>query len=149
MANPRIPQGSLNRLKASVVWNDNPDLNVTPPYLGAAGIRLGLDGGTTVFLPSLTGAVTSPEPYQMITLAIALLKTQQLCDLYRTRMESNALIGDGMVYPDVPLSEGGLGAFQIVNCAIESVRELNFSGTDAGFEVSIRGYWLINSFLWQ
>ena len=58
MPNPLIEQGSLNRIKASVVWNDNADLNVTAPYLGAAGIRLGLDGGTTVFLPTMTGAVT-------------------------------------------------------------------------------------------
>jgi hypothetical protein len=147
MPNPLVAQGSLNRIKASVVWNNFPDLNVTAPYLGAAGIRLGLDGGTTVFLPTMTGAVTSPEPYQMITLAMALLKTQQLADLYKQQMEIDARIGDGVVYPD--LAAGGINSYSIINCAIESVRELNFAGTDAGYEVSVRGYYLVNSSLFN
>lgn len=147
MPNPLIEQGSLNRIKASVAWANFPDLNVTAPYLGAAGIRLGLDGGTTVFLPTMTGAVTSPEPYQMITLQIALLKTQQLGDLYKQRMEVDARIGNGVVYPDV--QKGGINAYQIVNCAIESVRELNFAGTDAVYDISVRGYYLVNSSLFD
>ena len=147
MPNPLIEQGSLNRIKASVVWNDNADLNVTAPYLGAAGIRLGLDGGTTVFLPTMTGAVTSPEPYQMITLSMNLLNTQQLADLYKQRMEVDARIGNGVVYPDV--QRGGINSYQIINCAIESVRELNLAGTDASYEVSVRGYYLVNSTLFD
>jgi hypothetical protein len=147
MPNPLIEQGSLNRIKASVVWNENADLNVTAPYLGAAGIRLGLDGGTTVFLPTMTGAVTSPEPYQMITLSMNLLKTQQLADLYKQRMEVDARIGNGVVYPDV--QKGGINSYQIINCAIESVRELNLAGTDASYEVSVRGYYLVNSTLFD
>jgi hypothetical protein len=147
MPNPLIAQGSLNRIKASVVWANFSDLNVTAPYLGAGGIRLGLDGGTTVFLPTMTGAVTSPEPYQMITLSMALLKTQQLGDLYKQQMEIDARIGNGVVYPDV--QSGGINSYQIINCAIESVRELNFAGTDAAYEVSVRGYYLVNSSLFD
>lgn len=147
MPNPLVEQGSLNRIKASVVWNDFADLNVTAPYLGAAGIRLGLDGGTTVFLPTMTGAVTSPEPYQMITLSMNLLKTQQLADLYKQRMEVDARIGNGVVYPDV--QKGGINSYQVINCAIESVRELNLAGTDASYEVSVRGYYLVNSSLFD
>jgi hypothetical protein len=147
MPNPLIAQGSLNRIKASVVWNDFADLNVTAPYLGAAGLRLGLDGGTTVFLPTMTGAVTSPEPYQMITLSMNLLKTQQLADLYKQQMEIDARIGNGVVFPDV--QAGGINSYQIINCAIESVRELNLAGTDASYEVSVRGYYLVNSTLFD
>ena len=147
MPNPLIAQGSLNRIKASVVWANFSDLNVTAPYLGAGGIRLGLDGGTTVFLPTMTGAVTSPEPYQMITLSMALLKTQQLGDLYKQQMEIDARIGNGVVYPDV--QAGGINSYQLINCAIESVRELNLAGTDATFEVSVRGYYLVNSSLFD
>jgi hypothetical protein len=149
MANPLVAQGSLNRLRASVIWPDFPDLNVTASYLGAEGIRLALDGGTTVFLPSMTGAVTSPEPYQMFTMTMALLKTQQLAQLYKAKMESDAMIGDGQVHPDVPLNSPGIGIYQLINCAIENVAEQAFSGTDAGFRVSMRGYVLINSLLWE
>ena len=147
MPNPLVEQGSLNRIKASVVWANFQDLNVTASYLGAGGIRLGLDGGTTVFLPTMTGAVTSPEPFQMITLSMNLLKTQQLADLYKQRMEVDARIGNGTVFPDI--QAGGINSYQLINCAIESVRELNFAGTDAAYEVSVRGYYLVNSSLWD
>jgi hypothetical protein len=148
MSNPLVAQGVLNRLKAQVVWNANPDLNVTASYLGVEGIRLSLDGGAAAYLPSMTGAVISPEPYQMITLAFTLLKTQQLADLYKQRMEENSQIGDGVVYPDVPPGSG-VNAYQIINCSIESVAELNFAGTDAGYRVTCRGYYLVNNNLWN
>jgi hypothetical protein len=78
---------------------------------------------------------------------MALLKTQQLADLYKQQMEIDARIGDGVVYPD--LAAGGINSYSIINCAIESVRELNFAGTDAGYEVSVRGYYLVNSSLFN
>jgi hypothetical protein len=148
MADPLVALGSLNRLRASVVWNSFPSLNVTASYLGPDGIRLGLDGGSVAFLPAMTGAVTSPEPYQMITLSVNLLKTQFLAELYKTQMELDARIGDGTIYPDVAISQNGLGLYQVKNCAIESVAELAFAGTDAGFRVTMRGYYLVNSALW-
>ena len=85
--NPLVSQGSLNRLRASVVWPDNPTLNVTASYLGKEGVSLALDGEATTFINTLVGAVTSPEPYQMITLTIHLLKTQGLASLYKSQQE--------------------------------------------------------------
>ena len=143
--NPLIVQGTLNRLIGSVVWTSVPDLNVTAPYLGKEGIRLALEGESTVFLPTMTGAVTSQEPYLMIGLTLHLLKTQPLANAYKRQMESNAQLGDGTVRPDSVT----LDPYPIVNCAIQSVRELNFSGDDAGFAVTIRGYYWINSGLWN
>lgn len=145
MSNPLITQGTLNRLQASVTWPDYPALNVTASYLGKEGVRLALDGNSTTFLPTMTGAVTSPEPYQMLTLTINLLKTQGLAGQYKNQMETLSLLGNGTVRPDTT----SLPSYSIVNAAIESVRELNFSGEDAGFAVTIRGYYLINSSLYN
>lgn len=143
--NPLVAQGTLNRLRASVTWTNFPQLNVTASYLGKMGIRLALDGESTLFIPTMTGAVTSPEPYMSITLTIHLLKTQQLAALYKAQMEATALIGDGTVRPDAST----LPPYQITNCAIESVRELNFAGDDAEFAVTCKGYYLINNNLWS
>lgn len=143
-ANPLVPQGTLNRLLASVVWTSFPSLNVTSSYLGKQGIRLALEGESTVFIPTMTGLVTSPEPYMMFTLTLNLLKTQGLAGLYKQQMETLATIGDGTVYPD----NTTLPVYQIANCAIESVRELDFSGDDAVYAVTCKGYYLVNSALW-
>lgn len=145
MANPQILQGTLNRLRASVVVTENPQLNVTAPFLGKEGIRLTPEGNTTVMIPTMTGTVTSPEPYQMVSVMIHLLKTQNLADLYKQRMESLATIGDVLVIPDAST----LSPYPIINCAITSVAEINMSGEDAGFAVTVQGYYQINSALFD
>jgi hypothetical protein len=145
-ANPLVAQGQLNRVKASLTWLDHSELNVTAPFLGRDGISLSLEGNSTAFLPTLTGVVTSPEPYMMIGLTIHLVKPQALCALYVSRLQANALLGNGTVRPDVI---EGLPPFDVTNCAMESIREMRFNGTDDGFIVMCRGYITINNDMWQ
>ncbi len=142
--NPLVPQGTLNRLRGSVVWTDVPQLNVTAAYLGEEMIRLSLEGDAVEYFNTATGAVSSPQPYRMTSLMIHLLKTQQLADLYKQREETNALMGGCTVRPDAtPLSP-----YQLINCSILGVSELNFAGKDPGYGVRIKGYYNINSSLW-
>ena len=143
--NPLIAQGTLLRIRASVNWTSFPNLNITAAYLTKEGIRLSLDGESTTYLPTMTGAVTSPEPYQMITLTASINKANGLADLYRQQMQNNCLIGDGTVYTDTDK----LGTFPILNCAIESIREMGFNGEEAMFTVSFRGYWIVNNAMWD
>ena len=143
-ANPLVSQGTLNRIIASVSWSSNNSLNVTAPFLGKDGISLTLQGAATTFIPTMTGAVTAPEPYQMVELTMHLLKTQPLAQAYKAQMETSTLLGDGTVRADTTT----LGTYEIVNCAIQSISPLKFSGEDAGFIVTIGGYYLTNSNLW-
>jgi hypothetical protein len=127
------PQGTLNRLRASIIWPAFPQLNVTAPFLGKEGIRQSIDGSA------------SPEPYRIVTLTMHLLKSQSLADLYKKQEETNALLGDGVIRPDAtPLSP-----YAIVNCAIMGVSDLDYSGADAGYAVRINGYYSVNSQLWN
>ena len=148
MPNPLISQGSLNRLRASIVWPSNASLNVTASFLARRGISLALDGESTLFINTMTGAVASPEPYMMITCTIHLIRTQQLCSLYKQAMEANALIGQGTIRPDVPPGSG-LAPYEVVNCAIQAINEMSFAGDDADFSVRIRGYYLVNANMWD
>jgi hypothetical protein len=143
--NPLVSQGTLNLLRGSVSWPNFPTLNVTSSFLGKAGIHLALDGEATTFIDTMTGAVTSPQPYQMITLTMHLLKTQGLSDAYKKQMETNALIGDGVVRPDVST----LSPYDVVNCSILTAHEMSFAGDDPHFVVVVRGYYMINSNLWN
>lgn len=145
MPSPLVSQGTLNRLRGSVTWDSNSALNVTAPYLGKPGIRLALQGDSVTYIPTLTGAVTSPEPYMMVEMVMSLLKTQSLADAYKAKLESNALMGNGSIRTDATT----LGVYQLVNCSIRSVRELDFSGEDAAFAVTIGGYYLVNADLFN
>lgn len=143
--NPRTPQGTLNRIRGSVVLPDHPELNVTAPFLGRGGISFGLQGESTVMIGTMTGAVTSPEPYMMAQVTINLLKTQALAGAWRARMEVDARIGDLTVIPDATT----FPSYLLSNCAIVSVREQSFAGDDAGYVVVVNGYYDVNSSMWN
>jgi hypothetical protein len=145
MPNPLVDQGQLNRIRASVVWPDNPQLNVTSPYLAKEGIRLALEGNASDYLPTMTGAVPSPAPYQIITLTINLVKSQPLCAVYKAQFESNCVVGASTVRPDSTT----LGLYSLNNMVLESVREMTFAGEDPAWVITAKGYYLVNAFLFN
>jgi hypothetical protein len=145
MPNPMIAQGTLNRLRGSVVWPSFSALNVTSPYLTKAGMRWSPQGDAVTYIPTMTGAVTSPEPYLMFDLLINLNKANGLAQQYKAQLEYNAMLANGTLRPDTT----ALAPFSLVNCSIKTVRELDLSGEDAGFAVVIGGYYLVNSNLFD
>jgi len=144
-ANPLQDQGTLNRIRGSLVLAAFPTLNVTAAFLGKAGISLALQGESTLFIPTMTGAVTSPEPYMIANLTVHLLKTQQLAVLYKQRMELDARLGQMQLIPDASNFQN----YDFFNTAIASVREMSMAGDDPGFVVSIHGYYNVNSTMWN
>lgn len=144
--NPLIDQGVLNRIRASVVWTDFPNLNVTAPFLDKDGISLRLEGESSMQHTTMTGLVQSPEPYMAVSVVIALLRTQQLCDSYKAQMEANPVLGQCTVWPDVSV---GLGSYQLQNMAIQSVGELLLNGSTPIYAVTCRGQYVISNALFN
>lgn len=145
MPNPLVDQGQLNRIRASIVFPSQPQLNVTSPYLAREGIRLALEGNATDYFGTMTGAVPSPAPYQLCTLTINLIKSQPLSNVYKAQFELNTQIGTATVRPDSTT----LGLYQLYGVVLETVREMTYAGEDPVWSVSARGYYLVNSFLFD
>ena len=143
MSNPQVLQGTLNRLLASVVYASFPQLNVTSSYLAKEAISIGFDGDTSMLIGTLTGAVTSPEPYVYGTVTMHLLRTQALGNAYKTQVETNTTMGSVTIYPDTT----ALSPFQLNNCVLQSVQEVAFDGNSAGLIIRLRGVYSINSAL--
>lgn len=144
MPNPLIPQGNLNRLQASVVVVDFPQLNITASFLGRMGIHLSFDGEDVQSLPTMTGIVQSPEPFVMSTCTAHLVKSAGLAALYEAQRLLNAVIGDITIRADTTQL-----LYQVSNCAIQQVRELSFAGDDPDYAVTIRGVYYLNNSLWD
>lgn len=154
-----VPQGTLNRLQGQVQCPNRPALNVYSGYLGTEGIRLSFETNATDLLPTMTGMVTSPAPYQACTLTMALVKSTYMADTYKQAIETDTYVGEVTVYPDTPAggsnlinevgANGGLGPFQLHNMAIETVREMSFAGLEATTVVTMRGYRLTNQTLFS
>ena len=140
--NPLIVQGTLNRVRGSVVVPSFPTLNVTNGYLGKLGVRLAIQGDATQFIDTMTGMVTSPEPYLPAVVTIHLLRTQNLGALWRSQMENQtAVLGQVSVVPDATTWP----SYDFTNCAITSIGEMPFDGTDPGYVIAIRGTYPINA----
>lgn len=146
MANRLVSQGVINRLRASIVVVDNPELNITASYLGPSGISIAFDGPFTTQIDQMTGATQSPEPFVPVTITIPLIRAQALANVYKQRVEVNTLIGDITVRGDAST----LDVYQFTNGAIDmSPAELAFSGKTADFNVRIKAYYNINDSLYN
>ena len=145
MANQLTPLGTLNKLRGAVSVVDLPGLNVIQGNLGADGISISFEGEASGYLPQMTGSVPSPNPYQVATVTIHLLKTQTLSSLWRAQMELDTSIGDVSVVTDAVT----LPDYDLVNCTIRGVGELNFAGSTADYGIVIQGTYYINSNLFS
>lgn len=145
MANPLVPQGTLNRLRASIVLGTLPGLNVTAAYLGKAGISISPENDASLLLPTLTGGVTSNEPYQMLTVVAHILRTQTLSASYLAQIGLNTNVGDLTVIPD----SSTLPNFPLSNCTITHWDGLGFDGNNPEFVVHFKGIYYINSAMWN
>jgi hypothetical protein len=141
VANPLIDQGVLNRLRASVVFTNYPAMNVISANLGKEAIRLALEGNATSYLPVMTGAVPSPEPYQICTLTLNLVKSQPISNTYKTQFETTTLIGPAAVRPDAV----SLGIYVLSNMVLDNVREMSYSGEDPVYVVTLKGTYQVNA----
>ena len=144
MANPNVSQGALNRLRASIIWPLFPALNITPSFLMPEAIKFSPQGPTNVNLRTMTGLVRSPEPYVPVMMEIHLIKSQALADAFKAQIETDVFLGDATVRPDAVT----LSPFIVGNCSIVSAPNLDFSGKDAGFVISVEGAWNVNANLW-
>lgn len=143
--NPNVNQGTLNRLRASVVFGSNAVLNVTSSYLAREAITMGFDNDAGLLIPTMTGGVTSPEPYQMVTLTMHLLKSQGLSSTYKTQFETNVNVGDFTVIPDAAT----LANYNLVNGVLLGVTDMSFDGNNPGFIVRLKGIYQTNSALFN
>ncbi|KAB0559445.1 hypothetical protein [Pantoea stewartii] len=140
-----IPVGVLNRVRASIKFTDHSELNVSASYLAKEGVELVFQGNMTDFLPAMTGAVQSPQPYMIMQAKVHLLRSQALGAQYKTQWEANTAIGDAKVYSD----SSTFGDFEVMNTAITNVQDMSFAGGEPGVAITITGTYYINSEMWD
>jgi hypothetical protein len=141
MAFQFTPPGVLNRLRASVVFNDHPELNVTSNFLTTEGIRMALEGNATDLLPAMVSLVSSPAPYLACSITMSIVRSATLAAIYKLQFEDTTLVGLVSIFPDTDV----LNPFIINNVALESIREMAMAGMEAAMVVTARGYYNVNT----
>jgi len=143
--NPQVAQGTLNKVRSSVIVTGDNTLNVTAPFLGRNMVSVAFQGDASAYIQTASGAVPSPEPYLVATITIDVLKTTGTLGLWRTQLENASFIGDIRVVSDtVALSD-----YTFTNCTIISIGDLPFDGSTAEARITINGIYYVNSSLWS
>ena len=143
MANPIIPQGTLNRALTSVSVIDYPELNVTSGFFGTKVARITFEGDTSDYIGTLTGAVPSPRLYQVVTVMMYLNKSQGLASLWEQQRLYDAAIGDLNIVTDSP----ALPDYYISNCILQNISDLEMDGSSNDYPVTLKGVYLVNASL--
>lgn len=143
MANPLVPQGTLNRALTSVSVINIPSLNVTSGFFGTKVARITFEGDTSDYIGTLTGAVPSPRFYQVITCMMYLNKSQTLAAQWEAQRLTDSSIGDVSIVTD----SSTLGTYFMRNCILQNVSELDLTGDSNDYPVMLKGIYSVNSSL--
>ena len=141
MANPYVPQGTLNRALTSLSVIEIPELNVTTGYFSEQLAVLNFEDRISDYIPTTAGAVPSPRLVQFVTVRAYLNKAQGLAAQWEQQRRTNAILGDVVVVTD----SSTLPVYYLQNCVLENVDALNLNGTSADFAISIRGTYPVNA----
>ncbi len=144
MATP-VNQGTINRLRGSISFVDLPDLNITPAFLGKEMITITPQGDVTHAIPSATGLVTSPEPYQIVEFSAHVLRTNGLGERFKKRIEKLSTLGDCVIRSDA----SGFSDYNITNASIKSVDPIKMNGEEAGVVIHFQGAYQVNGDLYN
>ncbi|GBQ07521.1 hypothetical protein [Saccharibacter floricola] len=142
---PNTPQGMLNRLRGSVIIPSNSALNVTSDFLTPEGIEIQPEGNVTDLLDTMTGRVGSQAAKQNINVVINLVRSQSLATAYYNQIKKNTALGDLRIISDSSSQPDRT----IRNAYIISRPEEALNGTQVKWNVTIGGYEIVNSDLWE
>jgi hypothetical protein len=146
MANPPfVPQGTLNKVRCSIVVSNNPALNITASYMGKSYAKLSFSGVMTNLIPTATGAVTSPEPYVISTVTVSILKTQALAAAWIAQVLNTGVIGPITVYPD----SSAFPNISLDSAVVDNWDPDAFDGMSPVVRLTLRGVYYINANLWN
>ncbi|OYY59034.1 MAG: hypothetical protein B7Y55_01100 [Polynucleobacter sp. 35-46-207] len=145
MANPNIPQGTLNRIRSNITIPGNTALNVTPAYMDKSFVTVTFDGEFDNLIPTATGGVTSPEPYVMATVSFGLLRTQALANAWQSQVKALSDLGNVSIFPDTT----AYAEIDLVNCVVSHIDPGPFDGTNPSVKVTLRGIYYVNNDLWN
>lgn len=144
MANPRVAQGSLNRLRATVTLPNFTSLNITPPYMGKSFVKVTFDGDFDRLIETGTGAVTSPEPYVMATVEVGILRTQALSASWLAQAQALSDLGPVSIFSD----SAAFPEIDLHDCILKHLDPGAYDGTDPIVKLTISGQLPINNDLW-
>jgi hypothetical protein len=145
MGNPNVQQGTLNRVRGSIIIPNFPLLKITAPFLGESFISMDLEGEFVTKTKTATGTVDGPEPYVMAHITVGLLRSQALANNWMEQAKSTCELGTIYIHSDS-------AAFQkqtVHNVSLMKLPPGEFNGKSPEVKLALVGTFFINNNLWS
>ena len=143
--NPTLIPGNLNRIRGTILVPGNATLNVTAPYLGKEGIVIAPQSAVVTQMQGMTTVVNSEEPYQIVQVTAAIMKSLALSAAYIEQIKNSPTLGQITVTPDTTT----LPAFTLYNVAITNWSQISMAGLQPDFTVTFQGQFNVSNDLWN
>ena len=143
--NPTLIPGNLNRIRGTILVPGNATLNVTAPYLGKEGIVIAHQSAIVTQMQGMTTVVNSEEPYQIVQVTAAIMKSLALSAAYIEQIKNSPTLGQITVTPDTTT----LPAFTLYNVAITNWSQISMAGLQPDFTVTFQGQFNVSNDLWN
>lgn len=142
---PLVPQGTLNRVRVSIVVPSFPNLNITAPYMSKQFATISFQGSFAELIPTATGGVASPEPYMMASITCGLIRPQGLASAWLSQGGTQSSIGQVTIYSDT----SAWAPITLQNTVIANIEPGAYDGVDPVVRLMLNGIYQINSDLWN
>ena len=142
--NPNLIPSNLNRIRGTVLVPGNATLNITAPYLGKEGITISPQSAVVTQMQGMTTVVNSEEPYQIVQVTAAVMKSLALSAAYIEQIKTSPTLGTVTVTPDTTV----LAPFTLYNVAIINWGQMSMAGVQPDFVVTFQGLLPISNDLW-
>ena len=143
--NPNLIPSNLNRIRGTVLVPGNATLNITAPYLGKEGITISPQSAVVTQMQGMTTVVNSEEPYQIVQVTAAVMKSLALSAAYIDQIKNSPTLGTVTVTPDTTV----LAPFTLYNVAIVNWGQMSMAGVQPDFVITFQGLLPISNDLWQ
>ena len=145
MANTFVAQGTLNRIRCSIVFADHPELQITASYMGKSMASIAFNDKFVDQIKTATGTVISPEPYVMATVNVNLLRTTTLGQQFLKQIGKTGSLGNATIYSDT----NAFPEIDLVNVTVSGFNPSAYDGTDPAIHLALDGVFYVNDSLWS
>ncbi len=145
MPNPLVAQGTLNRVRCSIIVPSDTSLNVDSSYMGKSFASISFDGDFSGQIETGTGVVNSPEPYVMADISVGLLRTQALSNSWLNQAKKTAIIGQIIIHSD----SAAFAPISLASCIISTIDPGTYDGTDPVVKLTLKGVFYLNEDMWN
>lgn len=142
--NPLVTQGTLNRVRCSIIVPNYTTMNIASYNMGKTYATIEFDTDYVHQHETATGVVNSPEPYVMATISVGILRTQALADVWLTQAQTTSVLGPVTIHSDT----SAFSAIPLTDAVIRKLDPGAFDGTDPVAKLTLRGVFYINNDLW-